>query len=142
MEWSYTYPDHYVQPYEVSSYTNVDDMHIENIYKNTRVRRTLEKIFDNEKPGSKELTWASFNVNLSIEDGLAGIIIAFREAMATHNQLFSALQPYISTENGQISFDLEAKDIKQLIQQGLITYKKKTPTDLIKIAKIFTRAQW
>lgn len=142
LEWSYTYPDHYVQPYEVSSYTNVETMHIENIYKNTRVRRTLEKIFDNEKPGSKELTWASFNVNLSLEDGLAGIIIAFREAMATHNQLFSALQPYISTENGQISFDLEAKDIKQLIKQGLITYKKKTPTDLIKIAKIFTRAQW
>lgn len=141
LEWSYAYPNHYVQPYEVSSYTNVDDIHIKNIYKKMGVKPTLERIFDNEK-GNKELTWATFNVNLSMQDGLAGIIIAFREAIQNKNELYSVLQPYITMEDGQVSFDFKAKDIKELVKQKHISYDSKTPSDFIKIAKIFTRAQW
>jgi hypothetical protein len=53
-------------------------MDIENIYKDNKLHKVMERIFDNED--KKELRRGNFKINLDKEDGLAGIIVDIREA--------------------------------------------------------------
>ena len=112
----------------------------------------MERIFDNEE--SKELRRGTFRINLDKEKGLAGIVIAIREAIANkdnedltnpHKKLYDRL---IADNNLRVSGDMidlefSRKDIKDLIDEHLIVYEKEGGMDdeKVKVAKILSRAQ-
>lgn len=146
------------------AYNNPDDItrpegeyEIKNIYKDSKLKKIMEEIFDDED--KKELRAGTFNINLSKEDGLAGIIIALRE-----------LAPYAAeeiTENDPdliqksicrdlwITYDPITKEIKiwwsqadikktikYLVDKNTLNmFKYKWAGDFSKIAKILTRAK-
>jgi hypothetical protein len=114
----------------------------------------MERIFDNEE--QKELHKGTFNINLGIEEGLAGIIIKIREAIAEwekddpdvesnayklYEQLTGNSNLIQDGESYNLTFDRKA--IKDLIDLWLITYDRKWGWDneLKKIAKILSQAQ-
>ncbi|MCX6823629.1 MAG: hypothetical protein NT085_00680 [candidate division SR1 bacterium] len=132
---------------------------IENIYKDKKIEKVMERIFDDEKD-QKEIRKGTFKVNLSKEDGLAGIIIAIREAVKykdledetdpnyTYTKIFKGIKSLsVDETTGEVSLGSDntqlRKELDKLIKDGLLTYERKGGLDreMNKIAKILTRAQ-
>ncbi len=126
---------------------------IENIYTDNRLRKTMERIFDDEE--GKEIRKGTFKINLDKENGLAGIIIAIRESekykdLTDENDLnykYKEIYDIIWDKDLFNETDLSVlkTNIKTLIRgdKKLITYTREWWLDLEanKIAKIFQRAQ-
>lgn len=152
---SYDMKKDYVDPYKKTWvwYANIgENMNIENIYKDDKLKKVMERVFDDEE--EKELRKWTFKVNLQKEDGLAGIIIDIREAMAnrdsedennTHKKLYDMLiEKNILREDGETTdIEISRKDLKEILDSGLLKYKREWWLDweLNKISKILTRAK-
>lgn len=87
VEWYHPEQD-YIEAYKSFWYADLDENYdIEDIYKDSKarkLRKVMEKIFDDEKEDwtrTKETRKATFNINLDKEDGLAGLIIDIRESV-------------------------------------------------------------
>ncbi len=160
----------YIAPYPnwETWYIINEDMDIANIYKNNKVRHYLEKIFVEDWDQDK-IRKGTLKVNLSVQDGLTGIIIAIREALA-HDEEFEKLEKSwdepeegdynyhnyqirsvfhdlfeLNEETGIRTIDSEKSDLKKslkdLIDTQSITYNRKGWLDINKIAKILTNAR-
>jgi len=143
----------YRDPFQGFWYTTVDKQRkTENIYRDNKLVRVMERIFDNEE--EKEIRKGTFRVNLDKEDWLAGIIISIREAMNNkdnpdesnvHKKLWKALiSGNILREDGTtFKLDFSRKELKKLIDDGLLNYERKWGVDdeKNKIAKILSRAK-
>ncbi len=145
------------------SYDVSDEYEIENIYKDNKIVKVMERIFDNEE--QKELKKWTFRVNLWLEKGLAGMIVDIRNAVEykakygdiddedTHynekyEQIYYGLKELNVDDDWNISFSDDNKKIKEqikkLVKDGFLSYEHEWGIDaeLGKIAKIFARAQW
>lgn len=145
------------------SYDVSDEYEIENIYKDNKIVKIMERIFDNEE--QKELRKWTFRVNLWLEKGLAGMVVDIRNAVEykakygdiddedTHynekyEQIYYGLKELNVDDDWNISFSDDNKKIKEqikkLVKDGFLSYEHEWGIDaeLGKIAKIFARAQW
>ena len=122
----------YLDPYKhTPSYANVDnDRKIENIYRDTKVKKVLERIFENEE--GEEIHKRMFNINLDKEDGLAGVIIDIRSAITsndagTPNALYTALieKNILSQSNDTYKLNFARSDFADLVDGGLLKYERK-----------------
>lgn len=147
------FKDDYLEPYPSTSYTTLTrEQDIENIYRDNKLAKVMESVFDDEE--SKELRRWTFRVNLGKENGLAAIIIAIREAVANkdntdgnnvHKKLYDRLdKEWILHHNGEeIDLEFSRKDLKELIKDGSLRYKHEwwLDNEINKVAKILSRAQ-
>lgn len=150
-----TVKEDYVDPFAQTDYVQVGkDRDIVDIAKDNKIYKYMENIFDDESVG--ELHKWTFRVNLSSKDGLAGIIIALREAVAnkanpdTNNprkRLYDVLaEKWILKEDAvqnTLTLDFTKQDLKPLIKDGLLiyTHEQWSDNELKKISKILTRAK-
>lgn len=151
----YIHANNYYEPYADTSYTTLTkEQHIENIYRDNKLAKVMESVFDDEE--GKELRRWTFRVNLGIENGLAGIIIAIREAnemghSATPDTWSNAYKLYakltekhiLPTNGDAIDLEFSRKELKEIIDAGLIHYKRDwwLDNEINKVAKILSRAQ-
>jgi len=153
---NYQSPDDYIDPYKEWSYGNVSkEMDIANIYKDNNIRKYLEKIFD--KNEQEELRRWTLNVNLWVNDGLAGIIRDIRKAMA----IATAIEKWESVDENSDAYKLYSllnlspihdktgtlsitkQNLKDAFDEKLLTYDKKWLIgDKNKLSKILSRATW
>jgi len=155
----------YIDPYQSFSYANTHKkMDIADIHNDGRVKRYLEKFFDEEED-QKAIRRGMFSINLSTEDGFSSIIIAIREAIAVGNKenpdkkdpaylLWRELKnngiinkkkyKVWSTSHETRTLDVDRKKLKNLIDEGHLKYDRKWwwDNELGKIAKVLTRAEW
>ncbi len=148
----------YSDPYQNIWYvTPWEELYIENIYKDNKIRKSLERIFDKET--EKELHKGTFKINLSVEDGLASIVIAIREALIVwaseetpeegSETNAQKLYTYLSDNNllpddeETDSLKIEKKHIKELMELWLIDYERAGWLDLekSKVAKVLSNAK-
>ncbi len=151
---NYQKQDDYIDPYKQTGYTDVNkDRQIENIYRDNKVSKVLERIFDNEQWG-EEIRRGMFNINLDKEDGLAGIIIAIREAIANkdnddsnnvHKKLYNKLveKGILRISGDTIDLEFSRKNLVELLDSNDLVYTRKWWLDdeKAKIAKLLSRAQ-
>jgi len=98
-------------------------MDIANIYKDNKLAKYMEKVFDDEE--GKELRRGTLRINLGKEDGLAGIIIAIRDAIANQNsdddnaskKLYDILvdKNILRQDGDAIDLDISRKALKDII---------------------------
>lgn len=151
----YNITEDYVAPYEQKAwYANItEEMDLANIYKDAKMKKYLEEMFDPEDQ-NKIRKWM-LKINIGVEDGLAWIIIAIREAI-TLGETGNADN---TTPEGQLYLFLEGKSLvpieewgklnitkdilKEALDQWLLTYDRKWWLDFEKnkIYKILSRAQ-
>ena len=139
---------HYVDPHDENQqwgYVSIDKKRdIANIYRDNKLAKYMENIFDDEDLG--ELRRGKFRVNLDKEDGLAGIIIAIRESEKykdkddDNTKIYNAL--WAITTDGMSEKEIK-KQLKELFKDNTLHYKRKWWGDLEinKIAKILARAK-
>ena len=153
---NYKSADDYVDPYKQWSYGNVSkEMDIANIYKDNNIRKYLEKIFD-EKDQNNIRRWM-LNINLGVNDWLAGIIRDIREAMAiataiekweTPDETSNAYKLYSLLNLSPIHDDSEKlsitkQNLKDAFDEKLLKYDKKWLIgDKNKLSKILSKATW
>lgn len=143
----------YLEAYQQRWYANAwKKMDIANIYRDNKLSTYMEKIFDNEE--GKELRRWTFTVNLGTENGLAGIVIKIREAIANkdsdedneYKKLYDILvEKRILDDDGEtINLNFSRKNLKELIKSQDLVYERASWIDneLTKVAKILSRAKW
>lgn len=146
---------YYVDPYKDRDYTEVTkDKNIANIYKDNKVAKYMEKIFDDEERG--ELRRGAFRINLGVEDWLAGIIIAIREAIqvgtsSNANTESDAYKLYTKlTDTGILQWEWDTLDIqispkqlREIEKLWLLEYKRAGWLDpeIIKVTDVLSRTK-
>lgn len=152
-ENTYNGQEDYLSPYPDLPYATLTKEHqIENIYKDNKLAKVMKNIFNNEE--GEELRRWTFRVDLGVEHGLAGIVVALREAIANknntdkdnvHKKLYDVLiEKSILHQNGNaIKLNFSRKDLKELIKDGSLRYERKwwLDNEINKVANILSRAQ-
>ena len=152
----YESANNYVDPYKKTGvpYAAIGkDMDIANIYKDNKLPKYMEEMFDDEE--KKELHKWTFKINLGKEDGLAGIIIAIREAVkigqsedadteSNEYKLYEKLnEKGILVSEDPIDIKISTKQLKELIDLWLLTYESGVALSFNekgKVAKILTES--
>ena len=148
--------EYYTAPYKTWEYADVSkETDIANIYNDKKLPKYMEDVFDAEE--KEELRRWKFRINLGKENGLAGIIIAIREALASGNsetsdtgsdsyKLYEELYAkWILTSQEPIKINISKKQLKELIDGKFLTYEDTKTLWLNekgKVAKILSNASW
>ncbi len=147
----------YVQPWgNDTDAIPVNHKKIKNIYSDNdrALRKTMDDMFDDKDKDA--LSKRTFNINLGIEDWLAGIIIDIRKAIQykdltdkkdpnyKYTQIYQEFENLTEDENWEITLWTNKwqvkKQLNKLIDWWQLQYKRKwwLDSEIGKIAKIFT----